>query len=128
MKIKNKDIVLTNANGEHQKISFEAGSSNAHIWYDEIEDEIIIEGAVRVEDIDTDSTGVSLSHSKLSDLNIDPYYHLTENEYMDFVSLINGSLITDLHWHETVNGHKITINTGALPSSSNAFDVHIIET
>ena len=126
MKIKNKDLVLTNKNGHHQKISFVAGSSSAHIWYDEIEDEIIIEGAIRVEDIDTDSTSVALSHNKLSDLHVSPYLHLTQDEYDDLQVLSNGSLVTDLHWHETVNGHKVTVNTGALPSSNEAFDIHIV--
>jgi len=127
MQIKNKDIVLTNQFGQHQKISFVAGTQTAHIWYDEIEDEIIIDGAIRVEDIDTNNSSVSLSHNILSDLNVSPYLHLTQDEYDDLMVLTDGSLVTNLHWHETVNGHKITVNNGALPSSQEAFDIHIIE-
>ncbi|MHA1738592.1 MAG: hypothetical protein ACTSWD_08395 [Candidatus Heimdallarchaeota archaeon] len=127
MQIKNKDIVLTNQFGQHQKISFVAGTQTAHIWYDEIEDEIIIDGAIRVEDIDTDNSSVSLSHNILSDLNVSPYLHLTQDEYDDLMVLTDGSLVTNLHRHDRVNGHKITVNTGALPSGQEAFDIHIIE-
>jgi len=127
MKIRNKDLILTNENGEVRRISFESNTSNAHIWFDEYNDEIVIEGKIKVEDIDTNNNIVSLSHDKLSDLNVSNYIHLTIPEYQNFVKLTDGSLVTDLHWHETVNGHKITINTGALPSNSNAFDLHIIE-
>jgi len=126
MKIKNKDLVLTNANGQHQKISFVAGTQTAHIWYDEFQDEIIIDGAIRVGDIDTDSPNVSLSHNKLSDLNVSPYIHLSQDEYDDLMVMTDGSLVTDLHWHETVNGHMITVNTGALPSTQQPFDIHIV--
>ena len=126
MEIKNKDIVLKNDNGEYQKISFKAGTQLAHIWYDDMNDEIIIDGALRVGDIDSDAVNVTLSHNQLSDMNISPYIHLTQDEYDRVMSTIDGSLITNLHWHETVNGHKITINNGQLPSSNNAFDVHII--
>lgn len=127
MKIKNKDIILTNENGGYQRISFKAGlDQEAHIWYDDLNDEIIIEGAIRVDDIDSDSPTISLSHDKLSGLNSGQYVHLNQIEYSNFTLLTDGSLITDLHWHETVNGYKITVNTGQLPSSSNAFDVHIV--
>jgi len=126
MKIKNKDIILTNENGEYQRISFKAGvDQEAHIWYDDINDEIIIEGAIRVNDIDSDSPTISLAHNKLSNLNSGQYVHLNQLEYSNFTLLTDGSLVTDLHWHETVNGHKLTVNTGQLPTSSNAFDVHI---
>jgi len=127
MKIKNKDIILTTEDGVHQRISFIAGDSReAHIWYDDINDEIIINGAIRVDDIDSDSPTISLSHDKLSGINSGQFVHLTQAEYSNFTLLTDGSLITDLHWHETVNGHKVTVNTGQLPSTSNAFDVHIV--
>jgi len=127
MKIKNKDIILTNANGQHQRISFESGTNSAHIWYDDINDEIVIDGSVRLVDIDTNSNFVSLEHDKLSNMNDGEFIHLNENEYQQFISLTDGSLITSMHWHEKVNGHKITVNTGQPPSDNSAFDVHIIE-
>ena len=42
MKIRNKDIVLSNKNGFHQRISFHSDGKHVHIWYDHINDEIII--------------------------------------------------------------------------------------
>lgn len=126
MKIKNKDIILTNKYGDHQRISFKSDTNEAHIWYDDINDEVIIDGAVRVSDIDSYAPTVALDHNQLSNMNIAPYIHLTQDEYDKFEVLIDGSLVTNLHWHETVNGHKITVNQGQLPSSNNAFDVHII--
>jgi hypothetical protein len=126
MKIKNKDIILTNENGQHQRISFRAGvDQEAHIWYDDLNDEIIIEGAIRVDDINSNSPTISLHHDKLSSMNSGQFVHLNQQEYNNFIMLTDGSLITDFHWHETVNGHKITVNTGLLPASSNAFDIHI---
>lgn len=127
MKIKNKDIILTNESGQYQKISFKAGTKEAHIWYDDINDIIVINGAIHVDDISSDSVNVTLSHNQLSNMNIAPYMHLTQAEYEDFQVLTDGSLVTDLHWHETVNGHKVTVNTGALPSgATKAFDIHIV--
>lgn len=126
MKIKNKDIILTNRLGEYQRISFKAGTKEAHIWYDDIEDEIIIDGSINVNDITSDGSGVTLSHNQLSGQNVAPYIHLTQDEYDKFEVLTDGSLVTNLHWHETVNGHKLTVNTGQLPSSNKAFDVHIV--
>ena len=125
MKIKNKDIVLTNEQGQYQKISFKAGTKEAHIWYDDIEDVIVIDGAIHIDDIETDSSYVKLRHNQLSNLNIAPYMHLTQDEYDSFQVLIGGQ-VTDLHEHDRVNSHKITVNTGQLPIDNRAFDVHII--
>ena len=126
MKIKNKDLVLTNKYGEYQRISFKAGTKEAHIWYDDIEDEIIIDGALKVDDVYTSEDGVTLEHNQLSGHNVAPYIHLTQDEFDKFEVLTDGSMVTNLHWHETVNGHKLTVNTGQLPTSNNAFDVHIV--
>lgn len=126
MKIKNKDIILSTGNGEYQKISFISDSTSAAIWYDDVNEVIMIDGAINAVDIDSDSSSVALSHNKLSDLNVAPYIHLNQTDYDNLTDLTNGSLITNLHWHETVNGHKITVNLGALPSSNAPFDIHIV--
>lgn len=126
MKIKNKDIILTNKYGEYQRISFKSDTNEAHIWYDDINDEVILNGSIRIDNIISDTPTVTLNHNQLSNINVAPYIHLTQDEYDKFNVLTDGSLVTNLHWHETVNGHKLTVNQGQLPSSNNAFDVHII--